>query len=80
MALKTLALDLKPGETVSLSGPASIRLEQKSGGNARLSIMADESVRIDRPRQNPAAQSAAMGIQTAGPAQERRPAFNTQGA
>ena len=80
MALKTLAIDLKAGETVTLNGPASIRLEHKSGGNARLSIMADESVKIDRPQPNRAAQSAAMGIQTAGPAQERRPAFTPQGA
>lgn len=81
MALKTLALDLKTGETVSIAGPASIRLEQKSGTSARLSIMADESVQIDRPRQSPAAQQAAMGINLpAGPAQERRPAFTTQGA
>lgn len=62
MALKTLTLDVRVGETVTLSGPASIRVEEKSGNAAKLAIMADDSVRIERPRQNPAAQQAAMGI------------------
>ena len=81
MALTTLALDLKAGETVSINGPASIRLESKSGTSARLSIMADESVQIDRPRANPAAQQAAQGLNlNPGPAQERRPVFTQTGA
>lgn len=62
MALKTLTLDVRVGETVTMSGPASVRVEQKSGSSARLSIMADESVKIDRPGANPAAQQAALGI------------------
>lgn len=62
MALKTLELLLRAGEVVSINGPASIRLESKKGTNARLSIMADESVLIDRPRVNPAAQQAAQGL------------------
>lgn len=62
MALKTLTLDVRVGDTVTMTGPASIKLEAKSGGTARLSIMADESVKIERPMANPAAQQAAMGI------------------
>lgn len=77
MALKTLNLDLKVGETVTLTGPASVRLESKSGGMARLAIMADESVRIERPH-NPAAQQAAQGI-NAGTAQERGLAITPNG-
>lgn len=77
MALKTLNLDLKVGETVTLTGPASVRLESKSGALARLAIMADESVRIERPH-NPAAQQAAQGI-NAGNAQERAPAYPSNG-
>jgi hypothetical protein len=62
MALKTLSLDLRVGETVTLSGPASIRLESKSGTMARVSVMADESVKIDRPGPAPAARQAALGV------------------
>ena len=62
MALKTLTVDVRVGETVTVSGPASIRLESKSGGLARLSVMADESVKIGRPDPNPAAQQAARGV------------------
>ena len=62
MALKTLTLDVRVGETVTLSGPASIRVEEKSGTSAKLAIMADDTVRIDRQRVNPAAQQAALGI------------------
>lgn len=45
-----------------MTGPASIKLENKTGNQARLSIMADESVKIERPMANPAAQQAVMGI------------------
>lgn len=62
MTLKTLSLDVRVGESVSISGPASIRLESKSGTSARLSVMADESVRIERAQAQPAAQQAAIGI------------------
>ena len=62
MALKTLTVDVRVGETVTMTGPASIKLENKTGSQARLSIMADESVKIERPMANPAAQQAAMGI------------------
>lgn len=79
MALKTLSVDVRVGETVTIGGPASIRLEAKSGGTARLSIMADESVKIARPR-NPAADQARAGILSADPAQERGAASSTRGA
>lgn len=49
MALKTLSITIKPGETVSVSGPASFKLESRSGAGAKLAVMADESVRIERP-------------------------------
>lgn len=49
MALKTLTIDLKVGQTIQVSGPAAIKLESKSGTQARLAVMADESVAIDRP-------------------------------
>lgn len=62
MALKTLTVDVRVGETVTMTGPASIKLENKTGSQARLSIMADESVKIERPMVNPAAQQAVMGI------------------
>lgn len=62
MALKTLTVDVRMGETVTMTGPASIKLENKTGSVARLSIMADESVKIERPMANPAAQQAVMGI------------------
>lgn len=52
MALKTLTIDLKVGQTIQVSGPAAIKLESKSGTQARLSVMADESVVIERPDKN----------------------------
>lgn len=62
MALKVLTIDLRAGETVAVNGPASFRLESKSGSVARVSVMADESVKIDRPQPGPAAQQAVRGI------------------
>jgi len=62
MALKTLNVNVRVGEAITMTGPASIKLESKSGSQARLAIMADESVKIDRPMANPAAQQAVMGI------------------
>lgn len=80
MALKTLSLDVRVGESVSISGPASVRLESKSGTSARLSVMADESVRIERAQAQPAAQQAARGVKdfNGGFAQERGAPFLQQ--
>jgi sRNA-binding carbon storage regulator CsrA len=61
MALKTLILDVRVGETVSVSGPASFKVESKSGNSTRLAVMADESVKITRPT-SVAAQQAQQGI------------------
>ena len=64
MALKTLHVNLREGETLTVSGQASFRLESKAaGGNAvRVSVMADESVTINRPEKNRGAQMATMGV------------------
>lgn len=44
MALK---IDLKPGETIKI-GNALVRLEEKSGQVARLSVEADKSIPVHR--------------------------------
>lgn len=65
MALKTLTLSLKAGQMVTLDGPGSIRLERKSGTVAQVSVMADESVRIETPgarAEGDGARQAAKGI------------------
>lgn len=63
MAKTTIAIELRAGESLAVSGPAAIRLESKSGGVARLSVTADEGVRIDRPqRQKSGAEQARMGV------------------
>lgn len=41
-----LVLDLRPGETVRVGGPASIAMLSKSGRVARLCVSADRSTSI----------------------------------
>ena len=48
MIEKTLHVDLRVGETVTVGG-AQIRLEEKSGKRARLRITAAPSLRVDPP-------------------------------
>lgn len=60
MALQTLTIDLKVGQTIQVSGPAAIKLESKSGTKARLAVMADESVAIDRPSKEDSGQKFAQ--------------------
>lgn len=43
-----LRIDLSPGESVTIGGYATITLEQKSGGRARLAFEADRSIPIRR--------------------------------
>lgn len=60
--MPTLHVDLKVGETVRVSGPATFTLEEKSGQRARLNIQADANVRIERVGLNSGAEQAKLGI------------------
>jgi hypothetical protein len=61
--MPSLSIELRTGESVAVSGPARITLEEKSGGRARLRIVADEGVSIDRPqRQVSGADLAQKGL------------------
>lgn len=64
MALKTLSITIKVGETIAVTGPASFKLESRSGANAKLAVMADESVRIERPGANAGSEFAKQGTGT----------------
>jgi hypothetical protein len=54
MIEKTLHVDLRVGETMTIGG-ARVRLEEKSGKRARLSITAPPSLRIEPPARGVAA-------------------------
>jgi hypothetical protein len=51
---KTLHVDLRVGESMTIGG-AQVRLEEKSGKRARLSITAPPSMRIEPPARRGAA-------------------------
>lgn len=61
MALKTLSITVRVGEAININGPASLKLESRSGNSAKLSVMADESVRIDRPNSQAGSDLAKRG-------------------
>lgn len=65
MALKTLSITIKVGEVITVNGPASLKLESRSGNSAQLSVMADESVRIDRPGTTAGSDLAKRGTRAA---------------
>lgn len=46
--MSKLTIDLKVGETLTI-GTATVRLEKKSGQQARLIITADEGIKIKAP-------------------------------
>lgn len=52
MTTKTLSIELRIGESVSFSGPAAFRLEDKSGSRARLMVTAEDDVQIERPKKH----------------------------
>ena len=54
MIEKTLHVDLRVGETMTVGG-AQIRLEEKSGKRARLRITAPPSLRVEPPARESAA-------------------------
>ena len=56
-----LKIELKVGESVKI-GESTVTLEDKSGKTARLSIVADKSVPIQRVQPTTAAQIAKNGI------------------
>lgn len=58
MIEKTLHVDLRVGETMTIGG-AQVRLEDKSGKRARLRITAPPSLRIDPPARGLVADLAA---------------------
>lgn len=61
--MSRLLVDLKVGEAVKINGPSVVTLEEKSGQRARLSIEADENVRIERPgRFDSGAAQARLGV------------------
>jgi hypothetical protein len=43
-------VDVRPGDSLALSGAASVELVHKSGGAARLKITAAREIRIERLR------------------------------
>lgn len=55
MIEKTLHVDLRVGETMTIGG-AQVRLEDKSGKRARLKITAPPSLQIDPPARGSAAE------------------------
>lgn len=61
--MPSMSMDLRVGESVSVSGPAKITLQEKSGGRARLKIVADEGVTIERSqKQASGADLAQQGV------------------
>ena len=68
--MSKLTVDLKVGETLTI-GNATVRLEKKSGQQARLVVVADEGTKIKVPnsRRDPAHESA---FEFQKPAQELR--------
>lgn len=55
-----LNLDMKPGDTISIGGIATVTLVEKSGRYAKLAIEADRSVPIKRVQKTTAAEIAAQ--------------------
>jgi hypothetical protein len=55
MTEKTLHVDIRVGETMTIGG-ARVRLEEKSGKRARLSITAPPSLAIELPARGAAAE------------------------
>lgn len=62
---KTLAMDVRVGETVSIdSGRVHVKVAEKSGQRVRLVFAADADIRIERQRP-PAAVAAQSGVRMA---------------
>jgi hypothetical protein len=53
METTSLTIDLRAGETVSVDGPAEFRLIEKTGTRAKIMVVADKSVTINRPQKSP---------------------------
>lgn len=50
----SLVVELRPGERLTLSGPAVVDLEAKSGQIARVRVSAARDVKIEKQPQRPA--------------------------
>lgn len=59
-----LRIDLRPGEGVRVGDNVIVRLEQKSGNRARISVEADRSIAIEKldESQRDTKHAAAFGI------------------
>lgn len=63
--MTSMHVDLRVGESVKISGPATVMLEEKSGQRARLTIQADPGVKIERTARTSGADQARLGIRPA---------------
>lgn len=63
--MTSLVVELRAGEALKISGPATVTLLEKSGQRARLNVQADEGVVIERPNRRSGAEQAKLGIRPA---------------
>lgn len=65
---KTLSMDLKVGDSVSIDGGrVVITVEEKSGKRARLKFQQESGARVERVATNPVAHVARLGVKWSRP-------------
>jgi len=60
-------VDVRPGDSLALSGAASVELVHKSGTAARLKITAAREIRIERLRSTGARERSVPSVAGSGP-------------
>lgn len=60
-------IDVRPGDSLALSGAASVQLVHKSGSAARLKVTAAREIRIERVRGGAAREQAVPSVAVSAP-------------
>jgi hypothetical protein len=64
---KTLSMDLRVGESVSIEGRVVITVDDKSGKRARITFKQESGARVERVATNPVAHVAQGGVKWSRP-------------
>lgn len=64
---KTLSMDLRVGDSVSVEGRVVITIEDKSGKRARLTFRQESGARVERVATTPVATVAQQGVRWSRP-------------
>lgn len=64
---KTLSMDLRVGDSVSVEGRVVITIEDKSGKRARLTFRQESGAQVERVATNPVANVAKQGVRWSRP-------------